>query len=210
MIKQTIFFFTCFIAFSAIACGGSSRQTTVEPGTTMTTDQMPRNVAVETVMPDYRVGIGDVLHISVWKDEALNRDVMVLPDGTISFPLIGRISVNGLTVEALVEVVEDRLDKYVPDPTISVQVLQTISQAVYIIGKVNRPGRFDLPNNLNVLQALALAGGLNPFAKSRHIKIFRETDEGTQIYDFNYEEVSKGEKLTQNIRLQRGDVIVVR
>ncbi|MBT8341902.1 MAG: polysaccharide export protein [Desulfatitalea sp.] len=176
----------------------------------MTTDQMPRNVAVETVMPDYRVGIGDVLHISVWKDEALNRDVMVLPDGTISFPLIGRISVNGLTVEALVEVVEDRLDKYVPDPTISVQVLQTISQAVYIIGKVNRPGRFDLPNNLNVLQALALAGGLNPFAKSRHIKIFRETDEGTQIYDFNYEEVSKGEKLTQNIRLQRGDVIVVR
>lgn len=158
----------------------------------------------------YCIGIGDVLHVSVWRDEALTRQVVVLTDGTISFPLLGQIPVNGLTILELRNVVQERLSKYVPDATVSVQVVQAGSQAIYIIGKVNRPGRFDLSNNLNVLQALALAGGLNPFAKSKRIKVFRSTEGGTEIFTFNYEEVSKGEHLEQNIRLRRGDVIVVR
>ena len=101
------------------------------------------------------------------------------------------------------------LEKYVPDATLSVQVLQVNSQVVYVIGKVNRPGRFDLHSDINVLQALAMAGGLNPFAKSGGIKVFRESDEGTRIFDFDYDEVAKGERLEQNIRLKRSDVVVV-
>jgi len=158
---------------------------------------------------DYRIGIGDVLLISVWKDESLTRQVSVLPDGTISFPLVGELRADGLTLFGLKTVIKQFLEKYVPDATLSVQVLQVNSQVVYVIGKVNRPGRFDLHSDINVLQALAMAGGLNPFAKSGGIKVFRESDEGTRIFDFDYDEVAKGERLEQNIRLKRSDVVVV-
>ena len=78
-----------------------------------------------------------------------------------------------------------------------------------MVGKVYKSSRFELNTNINVLQALAMAGGLNPFAKKNKIKIFREKLSGTQIFDFNYDEVSQGQNLSQNVRLYRGDVIVV-
>ena len=81
---------------------------------------------------------------------------------------------------------------------------------IYVIGKVNGPGRFKIAENVDVLQALAMAGGLNAFAKDEEIKIFRRQGQETQIFDFNYDAVSQGEELDQNITLERGDVIVVR
>jgi polysaccharide export outer membrane protein len=150
-----------------------------------------------------------VLFISVWKDESLTQQVSVLPDGTISFPLIGEIWVDGRTVAELKADIGQRLARYIPDATLSVQVMQVNSQVIYVIGKVNGPGRFPLVGKINVLQALAMAGGLNPFAKSGRIRIFRETGQGTQMLLFDYDEVARGERLEQNIQLERGDVIVV-
>lgn len=157
----------------------------------------------------YRIGAGDVLAISVWKDETLTRQVVVLPDGTISFPLIGQVDAAGRRLEELKQVISRRLAKFVPDPILSMEVMRVNSLQVYVIGKVNRPGRFELTDNVNVLQALALAGGLNPYARSSKVKVFRETGEGTRIIEFDYEAVSKGKQLEQNIVLNRGDVIVV-
>ena len=158
---------------------------------------------------DYIIGPGDVLDISVWKDEALTKRVMVLPDGKISFPLIGQIEAGGKTVNQLRAVLEKKLERYVPDLTLSLLVGQVNSMMVYVIGRVNNPGRFALNTNLNVLQVLSSAGGLNPFAKRGSIKIFREEKNGTQIFPFDYDDVIKGENLQQNIHLKRGDVIVV-
>ena len=158
---------------------------------------------------DYRIGAGDVLNISVWKDESLTRQVVVLPDGTISFPLIGRVPAEGKSLDDLKKLMVERLVKYVPDPIVSMEVLRLNSLMIYVIGKVNRPGRFELVDNINVLQALALAGGLNTFARSSHVKIFRERGEDTKIFEFDYDAVSKGEELESNIQLERGDVIVV-
>lgn len=158
----------------------------------------------------YCIGAGDVLAISVWKDESLTRQVVVLPDGTISFPLIGRIAAEGLDLDALTNTLRKRLSKFVPDPILSVEVQKINSLAIYVIGKVNRPGRHDLADKITVLQALALAGGLTPFADDGDIKIFRKTDNGTRILAFDYDDVSKGKALDQNIVLERGDVIVVR
>jgi polysaccharide export outer membrane protein len=157
----------------------------------------------------YRIGVGDVLHISVWKDESLTQQITVLPDGTISFPLIGRVQAEGKQLDELKQIISERLSRFVPDPILSVQVLRINSLMIYVIGKVNRPGRFELADNINVLQALALAGGLNPFARSSRIKIFRETGEKTVLMPFDYDAVSSGEDLQQNIELERGDVIVV-
>ena len=158
---------------------------------------------------DYVIGPGDVLEISVWKEEALTKLVTVLPDGKISFPLIGEAMASGWTVAALKKEIESRLSQFVPDPVLSLTVNQMNSLMIYVVGKVNNPGRFILNTNVDVLQALAMAGGLNSFAKRGQIKVFRKHDGKTKIFDFDYDDVSEGKRLEQNIQLVRGDVIVV-
>ncbi len=158
---------------------------------------------------NYIIGPGDVLDISVWKEAALTKLVTVLPDGNISFPLIGEVRAQGLTINQLTQKLEDKLKRFVPHPNLSVAVHEVNSLRIYVIGKVHNPGHYVINANLNVLQALAMAGGLNPFAKQNKIKIFRETPAGTQIFEFRYGDVTEGKHLDQNIRLVRGDVIVV-
>ena len=158
---------------------------------------------------DYVIGPGDVLDISVWKEQALTKLVTVLPDGKISFPLVGAIRAGGKTLDQLSKELETKLSRYVPDLNLSVLVHQVNSMMVYVIGKVNKPGRFILNSNIDVMQALAMAGGLNPFAEEGNVKIFRKTIEGKKIIDFDYDDVANGKKMEQNIMLKRGDVIVV-
>jgi polysaccharide export outer membrane protein len=164
---------------------------------------------VTSPISDYTIGPGDVLEISVWNNEALTRAVTVLPDGKIHFPLIGEMVVGGKTLAALEKELKTKLHPFVPDPELSVMVGQVNSMLIYVIGKVNNPGRFALNTNLNVLQVLATAGGLNAFAKRNKIKIFREVYGKPIIYSFEYDRVTEGENLEQNILLERGDIIVI-
>ena len=157
----------------------------------------------------YIIGPGDVLELSVWKEESLTKQVVVLPDGKISFPLVGDIVAGGKTLTELKNEIKTKIHRFVPDPELTVSVASVNSMSIYVVGKVNHPSRFVLNNNVNVLQALAMAGGLNPFADKNDIKIFRHEGNNTSIFKFKYKEVCKGKKLEQNILLQRGDVIVV-
>lgn len=158
---------------------------------------------------DYIIGPGDVLDISVWKEQALTKLVNVLPDGKISFPLVGQIEAGGKTLSQLTKELEMRLSRFVPDLSLSVVVHQVNSMIVYVIGRVNKPGRFILNADIDVLQALALAGGLTPFAEQGNIKIFREAQGRKEVFKFDYDDVSSGKKMEQNITLKRGDTIVV-
>ena len=159
--------------------------------------------------PDYLVGPGDVLEVSVWKEEALTKQVVVLPDGRISFPLIGEVQAAGRTLPDLKQEISKRMVKYAPKEEVNLEVKQVNSMLVYVIGRVNQPGRFVLNTNVDVLQALSIAGGLNPFAKRSQIKVFRKEGGKTTILRFNYDEVTDGERLEQNVTLKRGDVVVV-
>lgn len=158
---------------------------------------------------DYVIGPGDQLFVSVWRDEALTRTALVLPDGKIQFPLIGEVVAGGKTVAQLKKEIEEKLSGYVVDAGLSVEVRQPNSFFVYIIGKVNAPGRQMLLANTNVLQALAMAGGVNVFADKDDIRVFRQEGDRTRIFTFRYSLVSAGKQLDDNIWLQRGDVIVV-
>jgi polysaccharide export outer membrane protein len=157
----------------------------------------------------YRIGPGDILDISVWKDEALTKRIPVLPDGTITFPLVGKLVAGGRTIEEFKLELEQRIQRYVPDPVLSVSIQQVNSMMVYVIGRVNTPGRIVLNGNVTALQALAMAGGPNPFAKRDKIKIFREAADQTLIFDFPYDDISQGKHLELNILMKRGDVMVV-
>jgi polysaccharide export outer membrane protein len=167
------------------------------------------DLAQTSKIDDYIIGPGDVLEISVWNNEALTKSMTVLPDGKIHFPLIGEVVVGGKTLAVLEKELEQKIGTFVPDPSLSVMVQQVNSMLIYVIGKVNHPGRFVLNANVNVLQVLAMAGGLNAFAKRNKIKIFRETKGKTDTFQFEYDDVTEGKNLAQNIGLERGDVVVV-
>jgi polysaccharide biosynthesis/export protein len=157
----------------------------------------------------YRVGPEDVLEISVWREEALKRDVLVRPDGGMSYPLIGEVQAAGKTVLEIRQEIAKRLERFIPDPAVSVAILKVGSQRIYVIGKVSKPGEYPIGRYVDVLQALSMAGGLTPFADSNSIRVMRREGEREVVLPFEYGRVVRGEKLEQNIRLQAGDVIVV-
>lgn len=157
----------------------------------------------------YHIGPGDLLDVMVWKNSDLSQRIPVRPDGGISLPLLGETAVAGMTVAQLTEELRTRYAKYIADPVLSVSVQQVGSMQIYVIGQVKAPGMFTLNSNIDVLQALAKAAGLTPFAEGDDIKIFRKQDGKTEIFPFDYEDVVRGRHLEQNIDLKRGDVIVV-
>ncbi|THB75447.1 MAG: polysaccharide export protein [Gammaproteobacteria bacterium] len=157
----------------------------------------------------YKVQPGDIISISVWKEEDLQREVLIRPDSGFSFPLIGEINSKGKSVAKIKEEIAAKLEKFIPQPDVSVSIRQINGNKIYVIGKVNRPGEFSLSKPLDVMQALSLAGGTATFAELDDIIILRR-EKGTQhAIPFNYPEVERGKKLEQNIILQSGDVVVV-
>ncbi len=162
------------------------------------------------VTADYKIAPGDVLEISVYGEESLNRkDLVVRPDGKTSFPLVGDVQVGGLTTVQAKEALEQSLHEYIPSAVASVSVMQLGSLQYYVVGKVNKPGMYNVAKPLTVLQALAMAGGLTTFAEESKIVILRNSGKETVHIAFNYKKIKKGQKLEQNIILERGDVVVV-
>ena len=160
------------------------------------------------VAANYVVDAGDVLEISVWKDEGLNKQVLVRPDGGITFPLVGEVHAGGMTVDQITAEITKRLSEYLSDPAVNVAVV-TVNQKIYVVGKVTKPGEFVVPARVDVMQALAMAGGPAPFADTDDIKVIRRENGNTTTFPFDYDAVSAGENLEQNIQLKRGDVVVV-
>jgi len=157
----------------------------------------------------YAVLPGDVLQVSVWKEPELQMEVLVRPDSAFSFPLAGDISTEGLSVVALQAELTKRLSRYISNPVVTVSVKDVLGNKVYIIGQVNKPGQFVVNPQVDVMQALSMAGGLTPFAATNDIKILRRTESSQIALSFKYNDVLKGRHLEQNIMLQAGDIVVV-
>jgi len=171
----------------------------------------PANIAadVKALMPDYQIGPEDVLEISVWKEEGLKKEVLVRPDGGISFPLAGDMQAAGKTARQIQQEITQRLEKFMSDPAVSVAVLKVAGNKIYVIGRVNKPGEFVAGRYVDVLQGLTMAGGLTPFAAENDIKVLRRENGKDLVFPFRYSDVKKGENLEQNIILKGGDVVVV-
>jgi polysaccharide export outer membrane protein len=157
----------------------------------------------------FTLGPGDVLQVSVWKDEALTREVLVTPDGYISFPLIGQVKAAGKSVKEVQAKLKEGLEKYVPDSPVTVALRQLNSRKIYVVGKVNKPGTSLLQGKMTVMQALAASGGFTRFADKNGIVILRNYNDTSKAIPFDYNQVSQGEELKSNIHLMPGDTIVV-
>lgn len=158
---------------------------------------------------DYLIQAGDVLLVSVWKEEDLQQDLVVRPDGMFSFPLVGEIVAKGNTVEQVRASVAEKIENYIPDPVVTVTLRQSLGNRIFVLGKVNRPGEFPLTQDMDVMQALALGGGMATFADEKSISILRRENGVQTAIPFNYKEVQYGRALEQNILLNAGDIVVV-
>ncbi|HEX4347662.1 MAG TPA: polysaccharide biosynthesis/export family protein [Vicinamibacterales bacterium] len=156
----------------------------------------------------YRVGAGDKLRISVYKDPTSSLDsVQVRPDGKITMPLIGDIQASGRTSEELRDSVTNSLKTYMTNPSVTVIVLEATASTAFVLGEVNHSGTVPILGNMTVLQALAVAGGLKDFADAKNIRILRKGVTGTQTIRFNYKDAIKGQG--SNPMLKAGDIVVV-
>jgi len=163
----------------------------------------------------YRINGGDLLHISVYGEQNLDKDVPVQPDGGVAFPLVGNLNARGMTLKELQGKIADNLreSQYFPNLTdneVTVSMVKATGNSVSVVGQVKAPGTFAYDTQLDVMQALSLAGGLTPFASKSKIKILRRDQAGTQTAIlFDYGDVEDGEQLEKNILLRGGDVVVV-
>ena len=162
----------------------------------------------ETEVNDYIIGPNDVLNIFVCREAELTRDVTVMSDGKISFPLIGNITASGKTVAKLRADITAMLNTFIDSPEVTV-IVKKSNKLIYVIGNVNRQGPFPLQAEMTVLQALSAAGGFSEWADTKDIIIIRRNGGKEAQIPFNYKETVSGKNLEQNIVLKPNDTIVV-
>src|SRR5581483_4651688 len=166
--------------------------------------------SAEVPTTDYHIHPGDKILIGLYDDPKMQPvEITVAPDGKLAFPLIGVISAGGKTVDQLRVEMETKLKKFVSEPVVTVAVTQVLGNVAYVIGQVNKPGSFIMNPTINVLQALALAGGGNPYAKLDGVIVIRSAPGGQRVLNFHYSQVASGRNLEQNVNLEAGDVVVV-
>ncbi|HEX5042881.1 MAG TPA: polysaccharide biosynthesis/export family protein [Candidatus Polarisedimenticolaceae bacterium] len=157
---------------------------------------------------DYLIGVEDVLSVSVWKEAELSKNVNVRPDGKITVPLVGDLQASGKTPGQLSAAIAEGLARYVNEPLVTVTVEQINSFKIYLIGEVGKQGELALKRRMRLLQAIAMAGGLSPYA-SKKIVVAREEGGREVRTEIDYRKLVSGERSELNIELKPGDTIIV-
>ncbi len=158
----------------------------------------------------YQLRHGDALNVSVWREETLNKEVRVLPDGSITFPLAGRVEVVGLTTPQVEELIAKKIRSFVPEAVVTVAVTGIDGSRVHVLGKVAEPGPVTLISpSTTVLQVLSQAGGLDRFADGNAIRVLRQTAGGSVLLPVRYNDLIRGTALETNVVLLPDDTILV-
>ncbi len=158
---------------------------------------------------DYQIEPGDVLEIVILGEEGLSRDLLVMHNGNITFPLVGDIRVAGLTTAQVADTIADRLKRYFVRPLVSVILKGPTVSTVAVYGEVIRPGTVEYQRGLRISDYVALAGGPNERANLKNVKVVRNTNEGVKVFIVNLEEILKKGKEKENFELKAGDWIYI-
>lgn len=165
---------------------------------------------VSALDDDFVILPGDVLHINVWKEDGMDQDVLVLPDGTITFPLIGTLKARDMSPAKLQAAIRAKLDPFIPDAAVTVSVQAPTGHKVSLVGQLREPGEVVLTARMSVMQAISQVGGLTPYADEDDIIVIRENADGEkEKISVPYNAITKGRDLEKDIPLLPGDVVVV-
>jgi len=208
--RQTAYISTVIATFCF--CLGSFAQSTsaVPAVTSRSVSSLDGANTSPATAADYQIGADDILAINVWKEPDLCRTVPVRPDGKITMPLLGELQASGRTPRRLQQEIQQGLQAYISVPEVTVTVQEVRSLKFNIVGQIMKPGSYPLSESTTVLDAIAQAGGLGIYAKSNAIYVLRLRPDGSSVQlPFHYKQVLKGSNLSQNIKLQPRDTIVV-
>ena len=161
------------------------------------------------VSQSYKLRQGDLIQVSVWGEDKLQKESLILPDGSITYPLAGRVDVVGLTSLEAEKRIAEKLKGYLPDPQVSVVIVSIEGNHAHVLGKVMKPGQIPMTGPMTVLDALSVAGGLDKFADRSSIKVLRNTPQGQKVIPIYYDQLLHGEHLESNITLNPGDTVLV-
>jgi polysaccharide export outer membrane protein len=175
--------------------------TAADPPARATADTSP-------VVGEYRLGAGDKLRIEVYKDTQLSQSVQIRPDGKITLPLVGELEATNRTPLELKDEITKSLKEFMTNPVVTVIVVETLSSQVFVTGMVAKSGPVPIHGPLTILQAIAMAGGLDQWANKKDVRVLRRSITGTQTIKFNYQDAIDG--VTDPIYLRSGDTIIVR
>ena len=157
----------------------------------------------------YQLRQGDTVRVSVWREDTLTQEVKVLPDGSITLPLAGRVVVGGLSTPETEKLISEKLKKFLPDPVVTVVIVAIEGNRAYVMGKVMKPGQLIISGPTTVLQAISIVGGFDKFADESGIKVIRTKPDGQEILPVRYKDIISGKDMSTNIQLKAGDTIVV-
>lgn len=200
MIRLLLLLFSC--AVTPIAHAGKQAR----PVNIADADVAVRNVPTPA---EFQLGPGDKIAIRVWRHTDLDMDVTIAPDGSITYPLVGRIVVAGMTYPILVERLSKAIAEFYQDPQVSVNILELRSQKVFVIGEVTAPSVLQLTNEMSILEALTLSGGINPAAKTSNVLLIRGSIDSPELYKVDVKSIYSKGKTDQMVYLKRGDIVVV-
>ncbi len=203
--KKRFSFFGCFVLAAVLGASPVSAQVAAP----ITKPAAAAAQPASELPTDYVIGPEDVLGIVFWRDADMTGDVTVRPDGMITLPLVGDLRAVGLKPDALRDVITTAAGKFLEDINVTVVIRKINSRKAFITGEVRTPGAYDLAGPRTVLQLIALAGGLTEYADGKNVTIMRTEGGQTRTFKFNYNDVSKGKNLAQNIAVNPGDTVVV-
>jgi polysaccharide export outer membrane protein len=168
----------------------------------------PTRPDTSPIVGDYRLGAGYKLRIEVYKDAQLSQSVQIRPDGKITLPLVGDLEATDRTPLELRDQITKQLREYMTNPVVTVIVVEALSAQVFVTGEVAKSGPVALNGPLNIIQAIAMAGGFNEWANRKDVRVLRQGPSGMQTLHFNYQDAING--AAKPLYLQTGDTVIVR
>ena len=174
-------------------------------------------VSVDSIPPsppatrEYVLQAGDTISIRVWNQDSISTRTRIRPDGKISLPFLDDVEASGSTPAVLGKRIQGRLKDFIVNPIVTVSLDESRPLLVAVLGEVARPGTYPLELDSGVLQALAIAGGMTPFADRNGVVVIRQKTDGSgaQRIRFTYSALTQLEGRAATFRLQGGDVVVV-
>jgi polysaccharide biosynthesis/export protein len=168
----------------------------------------PARTDTSPIVGEYRLGAGDKLSIVVYKDPQLSQSVQIRPDGKITLPLVGDLEATDRTPIELRDQITKSLREYMTNPVVTVIVQEAVSAVVFVTGEVAKSGPVPIHGPLNIIQALAMAGGFNEWANRKDVRVLRQGPSGVQTLHFNYQDAINGQ--AKPLYLKAGDTVIVR
>ncbi|MCI4625256.1 MAG: polysaccharide biosynthesis/export family protein [Candidatus Magnetoovum sp. WYHC-5] len=191
------------LSFVCVCCGNSIRENV----TVMTAGEVEGMDFKPVELKRYTLGPGDIVEVTLWNDNTLNRKVQIDPDGRFIYPFIGEINAQGMTIADVYKKIQGVLSEYFKDPRLSVSIAGVSSQKVYVIGEVRAPGVYTLKAPLTILEVVTLAGGYTADAKLDNVYIIRGSRQSPTLIKVNLANILKRADVSQNIHLMAGDIV---